>query len=67
MIKFRNASVTLTPSVVYQIMEQILLSSKKTRLHDDVLKIIYMHMDPLLPLPRLRMLSVTYRDLHLSL
>lgn len=41
-----------------QIMERILLSSKKTGLHDDVLRILYLHMDPLLPLPRLRMLSV---------
>lgn len=43
-----------------QILERILLSSKKTGLHDDVLRILYMHLDPLLPLPRLRMLSVTY-------
>lgn len=42
-----------------QIMERILLSSKKTGLHDDVLQILYLHMDPILPLPRLRMLSVT--------
>lgn len=41
-----------------QIMERILLSSKKTGLHDDVLRVLYLHMDPLLPLPRLRMLSV---------
>ncbi|XP_024025150.1 protein ILITYHIA [Morus notabilis] len=48
---------------VFPIMEQILLSSKKTSLHDDVLRILYMHMDPLLPLPRLRMLSVLYHVL----
>lgn len=52
-------------------MERILLSSKKTGLHDNVLQIIYMHMDPLLPLPRLRMISVTYFFLvasqHLSI
>lgn len=41
-----------------QIMEQILLSSKKTGLHDDALQIISLHLDPILPLPRLRMLSV---------
>lgn len=40
-------------------MERILLSSKKTGLHDDVLRILFLHMDPILPLPRLRMLSVT--------
>lgn len=40
-------------------MERILLCSKKTGLHDDVLRILYLHMDPLLPLPRLRMISVT--------
>lgn len=39
-------------------MERILLSSKKTALHDDVLKILFLHMDPILPLPRLRMITV---------
>lgn len=48
---------------VFPIIERILLSSKKTRLHDDVLRIVYLHMDPLLPLPRLRMLSVLYHVL----
>lgn len=48
---------------VFPIIERILLSSKKTRLHDDVLRIVYLHMDPLLPLPRLRMLSVLYHAL----
>lgn len=48
---------------VFPIMERILLSSKKTGLHDDVLRILYLHMDPLLPLPRLRMLSVLYHVL----
>lgn len=42
-----------------QIMERILLSSKKTRLHEGVLQIIFLHLDPVLPLPRVRMLSVT--------
>ncbi|XP_050384454.1 protein ILITYHIA [Argentina anserina] len=48
---------------IFPIMERILLSSKKTGLHDSVLQIIYMHMDPLLPLPRLRMISVLYHVL----
>nr|GLL47190.1 eIF-2-alpha kinase activator GCN1 isoform X14 [Ipomoea trifida] len=34
------------------IMERILMSSKKTRLHEDVLQIIFLHLDPVLPLPR---------------
>lgn len=46
--------------ICIQIMERILLSSKKTGLHDDVLQIINLHLDPLLPLPRLRMISVAY-------
>uniref|UniRef100_A0A7N0VHG6 TOG domain-containing protein n=1 Tax=Kalanchoe fedtschenkoi TaxID=63787 RepID=A0A7N0VHG6_KALFE len=48
---------------IFPIMERILLSSKKTGLHDKVLQIIYLHMDPILPLPRLRMLSVLYHVL----
>ncbi|OMO84593.1 Armadillo-like helical [Corchorus capsularis] len=48
---------------VFPIMERILLSSKRTGLHDDVLRILYLHMDPLLPLPRLRMLSALYHVL----
>ncbi|KAJ6791105.1 protein ILITYHIA [Iris pallida] len=48
---------------IFPIMEQILLSSKKTALHDDVLRILSMHMDPILPLPRSRMLSVLYHVL----
>lgn len=50
------------PVAIFQIMETILLSSKKTGLHDDVLRVLYLHMDPLLPLPRLRMLSVIFRS-----
>ncbi|KAH0448399.1 hypothetical protein IEQ34_022199 [Dendrobium chrysotoxum] len=45
------------------ILEQILLSSRKTALHDDVLHIISMHVDPILPLPRTRMLQVLYHVL----
>nr|GEV72458.1 protein ILITYHIA [Tanacetum cinerariifolium] len=45
---------------IFPIMERILSSPKKTRLHDDVLRILFLHMDPILPLPRLRMLSVLY-------
>ncbi|KAG6737613.1 hypothetical protein POTOM_059141 [Populus tomentosa] len=48
---------------VFPIMEHILLSTKKTGLHDDVLRILYLHMDPLLPLPRLRKLSALYHVL----
>lgn len=48
---------------VFPIMERILLSPKKTGLHDDVLQILYKHMDPLLPLPRLRMISVLHHVL----
>ncbi|KAG6737612.1 hypothetical protein POTOM_059140 [Populus tomentosa] len=48
---------------VFPIMEHILLSPKKTGLHDDVLRILYLHMDPLLPLPRLRKLSALYHVL----
>ncbi|XP_057962817.1 protein ILITYHIA [Malania oleifera] len=48
---------------IFPIMERILLSPKKTGLHDDVLRILYLHMDPVLPLPRLRMLSVLYHVL----
>ncbi|XP_008796399.2 protein ILITYHIA [Phoenix dactylifera] len=48
---------------IFPIIEQILYSSKKTVLHDDVLKILAMHLDPILPLPRLRMLSVLYHVL----
>ncbi|XP_062214757.1 protein ILITYHIA-like [Phragmites australis] len=48
---------------IFSIMERILLSSKKTCLHDDVLHILSMHLDPILPLPRPRMLSVLYHVL----
>lgn len=48
---------------VFPIIEQILLSSKKTALHGDVLQILSMHLDPILPLPRPRMLSVLYHVL----
>ncbi|XP_071733980.1 protein ILITYHIA [Rutidosis leptorrhynchoides] len=48
---------------VFPIMERILSSPKKTRLHDDVLRILFLHMDPILPLPRLQMLSVLYHVL----
>ncbi|KAK9201149.1 hypothetical protein WN944_016350 [Citrus x changshan-huyou] len=50
---------------VFPIIERILLSPKRTGLHDDVLQMLYKHMDPLLPLPRLRMISVTYQTLIL--
>ncbi|KAJ1413831.1 Armadillo-type fold [Sesbania bispinosa] len=50
-------------SFVFPIMERILLCSKKTKFHDDVLRILYLHLDPHLPLPRIRMLSVLYHVL----
>ncbi|KAJ4845080.1 hypothetical protein Tsubulata_039395 [Turnera subulata] len=48
---------------VFPIMERILLTPKRTGLHDDVLQILYLHLDPMLPLPRLRMLSALYHVL----
>ncbi|XP_010550811.1 PREDICTED: eIF-2-alpha kinase activator GCN1 [Tarenaya hassleriana] len=48
---------------IFPILERILLSPKRTALHNGVLQILYMHMDPLLPLPRLRMISVLYHVL----
>ncbi|KAI9078431.1 hypothetical protein K1719_039650 [Acacia pycnantha] len=50
-------------SFVFPIMERILLCSKKTKFHDDVLRILYLHLDPHLPLPRIRMLLVLYHVL----
>ncbi|KAL9233413.1 hypothetical protein vseg_008420 [Gypsophila vaccaria] len=47
----------------FPIMEWILLSPKKTALHEKVLRVLYLHTDPVLPLPRLRMLSVLYHVL----
>ncbi|KAL6843469.1 hypothetical protein ACP4OV_026531 [Aristida adscensionis] len=52
-----------TFTFIFPIMERILLSSKKTCLHDDVLHVLSMHLDPILPLPRPRMLSVLYHVL----
>ncbi|KAL7613274.1 hypothetical protein Lser_V15G05155 [Lactuca serriola] len=46
-----------------RIMERILSSPKKTRLHGDVLRLLFLNMDPILPLPRLKMLSVLYHVL----
>ncbi|KAK7332811.1 hypothetical protein VNO80_29566 [Phaseolus coccineus] len=50
-------------SFVFPIIERILLCSKKTKFHDEVLRICYLHLDPHLPLPRIRMLSVLYHVL----
>ncbi|CAJ1961186.1 unnamed protein product [Sphenostylis stenocarpa] len=50
-------------SFVFPIIERILLCSKKTKFHDDVLRIFYLHLDPHLPLPRIQMLSVLYHVL----
>ncbi|ESQ38842.1 hypothetical protein EUTSA_v10022486mg [Eutrema salsugineum] len=52
-----------TFTFIFPILERILLSSKRTKLHDDVLRILFMHLDPMLPLPRLRMISVLYHVL----
>ncbi|KAL7109894.1 hypothetical protein ACP275_06G203700 [Erythranthe tilingii] len=45
---------------IFPVIERILLSPKKTGLHDDILQILFLHMDPILPLPRIQMLSVLY-------
>ena len=42
-----------------RILEQILLSPKKTKFHDDVLGILSLHLDPSVPLPRLKMIDVS--------
>lgn len=48
---------------IFPILEKILYSSKKTSLHDTALQIISLHLDPILPLPRLKMLKVLYHVL----
>ncbi|KAL2941260.1 Protein ILITYHIA [Bienertia sinuspersici] len=48
---------------VFPIMEWILLAPKNTAVHNEVLRVLYLHTDPILPLPRLRMLSVLYHVL----
>ncbi|XP_074569489.1 LOW QUALITY PROTEIN: protein ILITYHIA-like [Curcuma longa] len=48
---------------MFPVIEHILLSPKKTALHDDLLHILSMHLDPILPLPRPRMLLVLYHVL----
>ncbi|XP_078427732.1 putative protein kinase regulator ILITHYIA [Wolffia australiana] len=50
-------------TVVFPILEKILMSSGKTSLHDNVLQVLSLHMDPVLPLPRMRMLSALYHVL----
>ncbi|KAG9151609.1 hypothetical protein Leryth_019963 [Lithospermum erythrorhizon] len=52
-----------TFTFVFPIMERILLAPKKTGLHDDVLRILFLHLDTVLPLPRIRMISVLYHVL----
>lgn len=47
-----------------QIMEWILLSPEKTAVHNEVLRVLYLHTDPILPLPRLRTLSVMWWQLN---
>ncbi|XP_057476446.1 protein ILITYHIA-like [Actinidia eriantha] len=54
--------IRISTHPIIEIMERILLSSKMTGLH-DVLWILFLHMDPIFPLPRLRMLSALYHVL----
>ncbi|EPS61232.1 hypothetical protein M569_13567, partial [Genlisea aurea] len=51
---------------IFPVIEKILLSQKKTNFHDDVLQILYLHLDPILPLPRIHMLSVLYHVLGVA-
>ncbi|XP_078182456.1 putative protein kinase regulator ILITHYIA isoform X2 [Carex rostrata] len=55
-----------TFTFIFPIIEKILFSSKKTGLHDDLLRILSLHLDPVLPLPRPRMLTVLYHVLSVS-
>ncbi|KAJ1694352.1 hypothetical protein LUZ63_011050 [Rhynchospora breviuscula] len=55
-----------TFTFIFPIIEKILFSSKKTALHDDLLQILSLHLDPILPLPRPRMLTVLYHVLSVS-
>lgn len=55
---FQCFELDLVLWIILQVIERILLSPKKTGLHDDVLQILFLHIDPMLPLPRIRMLSV---------
>lgn len=48
---------------IFPILEQILFSPQKTKVHDDVLWILSLHLDPVVPLPRLRMIEVLYHVL----
>ncbi|KAG0555734.1 hypothetical protein KC19_11G000200 [Ceratodon purpureus] len=50
-------------TVLYPVLEQIMLAEKKTRLHDDVLAVLALHTSPRIPLPRTQMLSVLYHVL----
>ncbi|KAJ3693130.1 hypothetical protein LUZ60_012225 [Juncus effusus] len=62
----RGALPADTFTFVFPIIERILYSSKKTALHDQLLQILSLHLDPVLPLPRPRMLSVLYHVLSVT-
>ncbi|GFQ06493.1 hypothetical protein PHJA_002793300 [Phtheirospermum japonicum] len=51
---------------IFLVIERILLSPTKTILHDDVLKILLLHMDTILPRMRIKMLSVLYHVLEVE-
>lgn len=52
---------------MWQILEQVLLAPKKTRLHDDVVAVLALHTSPLVPLPRVRMLAVSAKLSEISI
>uniref|UniRef100_A0ACD6AQE4 Uncharacterized protein n=2 Tax=Avena sativa TaxID=4498 RepID=A0ACD6AQE4_AVESA len=55
-----------TFTFIFPILERILLSSEKTRIHDDLLWILSEHLDPIPPIPRPRILSVLYHALSIG-
>ncbi|KAJ7561862.1 hypothetical protein O6H91_03G044500 [Diphasiastrum complanatum] len=52
-----------TFTFIFPIVEQVLLATKKTRVHDDLLKVLALHCSSSSPIPRLRMISVLYHVL----
>jgi hypothetical protein len=40
-------------------MEQVLLAERKTKLHDDLLAVLSLHVSPDMELPRHRMIAVS--------
>jgi hypothetical protein len=47
-------------AMALQVLEQVLMAPKKTRLHDKSLSVLALHTSPLIPLPRTNMLSVSF-------